>query len=461
MKKEIIFIAYCFIITCIELKAQGWKEIGTGSNALKANNPIYSITTDNEGNIYAVGSFTDANNAYFVAKWNGTSWSELGTGTNALKADSVSTTIVTDDSGYVYVAGNLADINKKYYVAKWNGTSWAELGNGSNALNANNPIYTLAKDTSGHIYAAGAFTNGATSKSGYHYVAVWNGTTWSELGAGTHPLNANDNIWTVKADNSGNIYTAGAFTDSKGYMYVAKWNGTTWSELGGNGSTALGANNTINSIAIDNSGNIYASGDFTDLNGNSCVTKWNGSKWSVLGALGQVSYILSITVDNSGNVYAVGTISDPYSNDCVVAKWDGKNWVELGTGSNSLNANNIIRSIVIDNSGYIYIAGNFTDSHNYTYVAQWSTPTITATLNPLAETEIVFYPNPGKDILYFNNVSENIELTVLNILGEEVMNKELNSGNFSIDMNSLRSGTYTILLTGKNNAYPSVKWIKL
>ena len=51
---------------------------------------------------------------------------------------------------------------------------------------------------------------------------------WKELG-GLNGLAANNTINAVCSDASGNFYTAGDFTNSSGYFYIAKWGGTAWS----------------------------------------------------------------------------------------------------------------------------------------------------------------------------------------------------------------------------------------
>ncbi len=49
------------------------------------------------------------------------------------------------------------------------------------------------------------------------------GATWSEVGTGSNALNANDDINTVSTDRSGNIYAAGAFVNASGKFYVARY----------------------------------------------------------------------------------------------------------------------------------------------------------------------------------------------------------------------------------------------
>src|SRR6185436_6645119 len=226
------------------------------------------------------------------------------------------------------------------------------------------------------IYAAGAFTNSSNNS----YVAVWNGSSWSELG-GANGLAANQTIKSICTDAFGNVYAAGWFTNSSGNHYVAKWNGSSWSELGG--LNGLAADSQITSICTDIAGNVYAAGFFTNSNGHLYVAKWDGNNWSELGGLDSLNannWIESITADAAGNIYAAGnfTNANPYpSGHRYVAMWDGTGWTELG-GPNSLAANSNIASIVTDAAGNLYAGGGFTNFGGHVNVAEY----VQNTVNP-------------------------------------------------------------------------------
>ncbi len=270
--------------------------------------------------------------------------------------------LATDKSGNLYTGGGFYDASFAHYVAQWNGTTWTEMG----ALKANNYIESVITDATGNIYAAGYFTDA----NYYEYVAKWDGTTWQELGN----LGAYAGILTLASDQHGNIYAAGAFTDASTKYYVAKWDGLSWTELG-TGASALNANYTISAVVSDTAGNIYAAGGFTNAAGKSYVAKWNGTTWTELGtgsnALNANYAISTLAKDAAGNIYAAGNFTDA-SGYRYVAKWNGTTWTELGTGSNALKANNSIGTITIDATGNIYAAGGFTNTSGYQYVAQWN-----------------------------------------------------------------------------------------
>ncbi len=50
--------------------SSAWTVLGN----LYANNGVYTLCTDANNNVYAIGDFTDANNDYFIAKRDGSSF---------------------------------------------------------------------------------------------------------------------------------------------------------------------------------------------------------------------------------------------------------------------------------------------------------------------------------------------------------------------------------------------------
>ncbi len=373
--KARLFTYWVFFIIGFGANAQ-WNELG-GSNSSTFDNQVKSICTDNDGNIYAAGVFTNTSGKYYVAKWNGSTWSELG-GTNALGANYHILALCTDPNGNIYAAGRFTNgpngITGSRYVAKWNGNSWSELV----GLDTIFDINCLCSDSNGNIYAAGDFS----SSTGHHYVAKWNGTSWSALG-GFESLGANSYIYALYCDKTNNdIYVGGQFSNNFGKKYVAKWNGINWSELGG--ANSLGANEVIESITGDNYGNIYAAGFFTngpDINTSKrYVAVWDGNSWSELGGYNSLSAnfdIRSLCVDPFGSVYAAGEftngINASYGNK-YVAKWDGFTWSEVG-GLNNLGANDWINSICSDIYGNLFAAGGFYNNQSHQYVAKYNSAT--------------------------------------------------------------------------------------
>lgn len=98
-----------------------------------------------------------------------------------------------------------------------------------------------------------------------------------------------------------------------------------------------GADNPVNAIISDKSGNTYVGGDFTVIGGivANRIAKWDGTSWSALGG--------GITQVPNSRVYALALIgNDLYAGGSFtnaggvaatnIAKWDGTNWTAVGPG---------------------------------------------------------------------------------------------------------------------------------
>jgi hypothetical protein len=196
---------------------------------------------------------------------------------------------------------------------------------------------------------------------------------WNLLKNDTSSWTPTGSVDAIALDKQGNIYAGGLFNNNKQFNYsVAKWNGSDWIELGA-GSNALVINAQINAVVVDATGNVYAGGNFTNTNGQQYVVKWNGTSWTSLGntnngIVANNGIINTMAVDVSGNVYAGGTFSN--SNGGFVAKWDGKAWSEL-KGTNSIFPNGWINSITLDASGNVYVAALFGSEAQNQFVAKW------------------------------------------------------------------------------------------
>lgn len=312
------------------------------------NNPIHTLCSDIQGNIYAGGEFLASGNGSdwtYVAKWNKSTWSEL----KDLKSDYYYMPVIcADKSGSVYTA---IRHGITWYIEKHNGSNWEEVGVYSYS---NYFVSDMCTDANGNVYAIGS----ARNANGKYYIAKWGPSGYSELGS------FKDFPLSVCTDAQGNLYAAGLMNHGNGFnnFYIVKWDGTVWSELGN-------FSDVIFSLCIDASGNLLAAGAFRNSGGNYFVAKWNGNTWSELGELGIIydyyksNYFHKICTDNSGNVYGIGDFTD-INGKYFVKKWDGTSWNNIAAFNNS------IYSICTDGGGNIYAAGKFTNTNGQHYVAK-------------------------------------------------------------------------------------------
>ncbi|MBX3164875.1 MAG: T9SS type A sorting domain-containing protein [Bacteroidetes bacterium] len=229
-----------------------WYELG-GQNALGANGSIFSLCVDSTGNLYAAGNFKNSSGKPYVAKWNGSQWSQLGGNISNfylypqdMGPSPKISSICSDGQGNIYAVGSFTNATGHFYVAKWDGNVWSELG-GTNSLNSPTvavngivPLQCVTSDKYGNIYTAGRLG----------YVAKWNGTVWEEL-TGTNGIHGIINSLTV--DKYDNVYAL-SFRDTVATHNIYKWNGNDWIAL-----PNFNSDERAGSICIDTAGNLYTS----------------------------------------------------------------------------------------------------------------------------------------------------------------------------------------------------------
>lgn len=80
-------------------------------------------------------------------------------------------------------------------------------------------------------------------------------------------------------------------------------------------------------------------------------------------------------------------------------------------------------------------------------------------LEEQAFTSLKYYPNPVNDVLTITNSSDIETLTVINMLGQIIISKQINSNNVQLDLSSLNNGVYFVKIVseGKNKTLKIIK----
>ena len=405
----------------IKVNANGWSIPGKGIMGSICN----ALTNDPSGNIYAGGVFsklgkiTVSNKYSTIAKFDGRKWTQLG---SQLKGHVYR--MYTDKLGRIYVCGNFSVKNDStlQYLVRWNGSAWEGLGEGLNG-----PVFATYYSEEGLVYACGSFTASGTGSTAYEKtnrtLAFFDGAEWKPLPGGTtinkgayidamlikdnalyvrgggidsingKPVSStgpqeinflkyqfptatdlggfNGNVYTMEADDDGNIYVGGYFTavgdENLTANNIAQWDGKKWLALGS------GLTGDCTDIDIDAFGNVYAAGDFVTAGGDTVnyVAMWDGSKWNALGK-GLSSPAFTLTIDANSKVYVGGSFNKA---DTVavnnIAVWDigTSTWSAMGKG---LNAS--CEVLETDQYNYVYAGGGFGTAGGKTAesLAKWS-----------------------------------------------------------------------------------------
>jgi hypothetical protein len=318
-----------------------------------ANGPINAIAVDGSENVYVGGSFTIIGTvaATNIAEWNGSSWSAL-----TPEIDGPVNTLVVSGTN-LYAGGDFITISgvMAYCIAQWNGNSWSALGTGAFLNGVIGSISALAVDGT-DLYAAENF-----GEYGFNVpistIMVWDGGTWSDTSIGD-----NSSLNALAVDGSGNVYAGGGFDYINGVDKangVAIWNGSNWSAVG----AGLGEDSDVWALAVSGN-NLYAGGGGFSIAGtDASIAVWNGNTWSALGlvsnpSLEGTSYsidVLALAV-NGTNLFVAGDFTEVDGVTAnYVAEWDGNTWSALGLGVNKYAS-----ALAVSGSN-LYIGGaNFT-----------------------------------------------------------------------------------------------------
>ena len=446
-------------------------------------------STDTAGNVYIAGSFSS--NGVPGKLIFGTDTLTAGTGTNyetdlfVAKYDGAGNvlwakTALATDTSYVTASGAKTDRAGNVYVTGFFQSKMLVFGNDTllNASDTGYDAFLVKYDATGNVVWAKQSSNG----------------------------NLNNYGGLVTTDAAGNVYWAGnnpgpglvigthSFLDTG--IYIVKYNPA------GNMLRAIGIANTnasVSGIAIDASGNLILCGSFTDTfiihtdtlidvtpvgppgYVNSFVVKTD-STGAAVWAKKMLGYnsARTVTVDAAGSVYVLGYFDECWLGNYMVAGNDtlhtaGGYDTYLVKYSNSGNAlwaasaggtgDDWPGGLAVDSTGNdIYVSGYFNspsmmisgdalyaNGQRDIYVARFN-PLMTVGVGSLngAGKNISVYPNPATTMLHVAAAEEIKNITVTNLIGQEVTNVQPLSQprEVTIDVTTLPSGIYFIKVNG-------------
>jgi len=360
----------------------------TGSYAAEANPMIsgYVKTATGAGiegvqvagdGLYDGSTMTDANGYYELTvpdlqlpvpePWSGT-----------VMPNKTDWSFTPPNSIYVDLSSNIADQNfTGGYVGVGcdNGwlEEWAGRYEGSELGFFNDLAHDIAVDKQGNVYVTGESLGRNEGDLSYDYATVKYNSSGEEMWVARYngTVNKHDYCNAIALDNSGNVYvTGGSYGDGTGEDYATIKYGPDSNEPVWVGRYDGPANSwdTANAIVIDDSGNVYVTGeshgivtstDFTtikyspDSNVPVWVARYDGPAHS--SDEGE-----AIAVDSSGNVYVTGS-SEGFSNsDIVTIKYDSSGnevWPAASRYNGPGDGWDVGSGIAVDDLGNVYITG--------------------------------------------------------------------------------------------------------
>lgn len=335
-----------------------WESVGGGTDG-----EVYAIAISGN-NVYIGGSFSAAGDAdaLNIAMWNGNNWTNLDAGLDNESGDAfVSALAVSGATVFAGGAFTMSDTNAMTNIARWNGSTWSQLGSGIDYVPATpdddqTPFIAALVGNSTNLFAGGFFnTAGTTAVTN---IARWNGTTWVNVGGGLDyssflPFDENTPQVQSLALQGTNLYAGGLFNLSGATTLnnIAVWNGTSWSNLG------TGADDIVYSLVATNN-NVYAGGIFSTIDSvvASSIARWTNSHWEPLSSgIDDSVYAIAVT---ASNVFVGGAFAKAGGVPAVdIARWNNANWSTLATGSANAPVGDVITMLLSGSN--VYVGGNF------------------------------------------------------------------------------------------------------
>ncbi|OQA03311.1 MAG: Beta-propeller repeat protein [Planctomycetes bacterium ADurb.Bin401] len=241
----------------------------------------------------------------------------------------------------------------------WNGT----FGGSSNS---NDYAVDIASDVRGNVFVTGYAKNAGTN---YDIVTIKyhpDGTPlWSQSYNRTG--SSNDYAQAVTIDNGSAIVAGYNYTSYYGYDAVILKYASLGSQIFKSVYNSAGTNDDkFFDVEADAEGNIYAVGI---TNHNWLIIKYASDGrilWTQTynGSANAYDALYKVAVDGTGNVYVCGEVSQSsYGRNCAVAKYSSAG-TQLWIRTYGDFDNDFLESMVLDNSGNVYVTGsmeNYTD----------------------------------------------------------------------------------------------------
>jgi len=429
----------------------------------------YDIAIDASGNVYVTGrsratsgentadyatiKYNSSGEQQWVARYNGTV-----SGPDeayALVLDDLNNVYVTGQSGYTQLNANIATI-------KYNSSGvqqWLAIYNGPG--NDWDKGTSLAVDESRNVYVTGG--HNVSVGTAYHdYVTIKYDSLGNQQWLNTYngPGNNWDEAVSIGLDGFGNVYITGYSTGTVYDFATIRYNSSGVEEWVQRYSSSGNSVDVPTSMVVDGIGTLYITGAIAFNYGTIKYTPFGFREWvATYDASGNFDAANSIAIDDDGNVYVTGQSSSgsPESTkDYATVKYDAngiEQWVQRhnGTGNDWDEAN----SIAVDELNNVYITGfsSVSGSSDYGTIKYSQTVLGIQTVSGGIPNEFKLlqnYPNPfnpGTVVNYQLAVGSFVSLKIYDVLGNHVVTlvyEKQNAGTYVVewDAGNFSSGIY-------------------
>jgi uncharacterized delta-60 repeat protein len=310
--------------------------------------------------------FHKDSNAQVVQDWIQT-FNGTGNGEDVANAMTVDTDGNIYITGYSTVSGNI----QRFTTIRYNSSGvklWEAIYNGPGSFQYGDEGLDIEVDDSGNVYVTGSSAAGSTEYTLDYVTIKYNPSgveEWAERYSS--PGNDQDIAFALALDNSGNVYVTGQSGHPALNSNIAtiKYNSSgavQWiAEFDGTGNWDTG-----NDLIVDEAGNVYVTGFFSVDWGtaylNFITIKYDSQgnqQWAhgYNGTGGNSDEAVAICLDKSGNIYVTG-FSTGTVYDIATIKYNSagdQQWLQIYSSSSP--SIDVPIDMVVDESGNVYITG--------------------------------------------------------------------------------------------------------
>ena len=204
-----------------------WTQVITGQANVPSGRYGASIAYDaSTGNLVLFGGTGSNGFLNDTWTWDGTTWTQVDTGQTGGPSGRNHASMAYDaGTGTLVLFGGYHNgaLNDTW---TWNGTTWTQVNSGPSGRYG----ASMAYDTSrGSVVLFGGFGG-----SGYpNDTWTWNGTTWTQVDAGANGASGRIDAGGTYDSSSGNMVLFGGGNNSNSWLNDTWiWNGTTWTQAG-------------------------------------------------------------------------------------------------------------------------------------------------------------------------------------------------------------------------------------
>ena len=377
-----------------------WVEVGAGSStgggisdsAYESTDPSIVMAPDGNPIVAWVERDDGWIGAIYVRRFDGISWVEVGAGSASGGGisdgayDSTNPSIVMAPDGNPIVAwaeDTTGHESYKVYVKKFDGDSWVEIGGGSASGDGicSGGGTVIATNDAGDLAVVCAIE---TAQPPGIFVKKFDGTSWSEVGAGSASGEGINDPGTeclqatiaLKADGSPVVTWISQSVGPNG-IYVKEFDGASWVEVGEGSASGEGISPGDqqffgNAMVLDGADNPVVawarSAEGGSVESRIYIKRFNGNNWEEVGVGSASGEGIcpypgagepDLAIDGGGNP-VVAWEAD--GEGIHVRKYDGSNWVgfgdnlPVGMGLSDNARDSILPDLVVDDSGNPVVA---------------------------------------------------------------------------------------------------------